>query len=227
MKDKQMTTHHLDILSTGGPNGSSHPLGQFRLAAALMHHLHLENVRLTHEGSSRLAAAFPGMLEGGRDVMKTTRIFGRFEQLADVRNTLIAKLGLKGSADVHVKRVAETPSEHRLCIFRRDRSAEKVFGGHAERALQRAQRLAMERISRGETVLKPPQGIVERAEIAQARALDGIDVIRAHLSMHSASNGHKFMLFVAAIPNVNEGTIGELDVYGLSNRTSQMALPHF
>src|ERR1019366_7948870 len=83
--NQPVTGHYLEFQAGGGINGSPHPIGQFRGMAALMAALHTENVARLALGQPMLAAAFPDLVDGRRNVMARVRIFGDGHGLAGLK----------------------------------------------------------------------------------------------------------------------------------------------
>ena len=228
-----VTTHYVEFRMSGGVNGSPHPRGQFHGAAAIIQAVHAMNAEHLRLGKPSLVPAFPDLVDGDRNPMGRVRVFGSqeaLERLLQSRASVL--LGLRQDEAGYVITASEVrPSPENRCqvAFIRDRSADREFVKHAERAATRAQRKAMERIARGEAVRKPPMGMVERLEALSARADANFGVPRAYLKLRSNSTGQPVMpVFVQAIPvREKDAPIGCLDSYGLSRRDAAVAVPHF
>jgi hypothetical protein len=228
--DRPATAHYREFKAGGGINGSPHPIGQFKGMAALIAALHTENARRAERGLAMLAAAFPDLLEGRRNPMARVRIFGDVDGLAGLEARASGMLSLtqaEAGFEVVAAETAETPGNRRLAAFVRDRSADREFEAHAERAMARAQRKAVERIGRGEAVRNPPQGMAARIEAIGNRRVDSLDAHRAYLKLRSASTDRTFALFVLGLAAVEGAEEGRIDTFGLSRRGLPFALPHF
>jgi CRISPR-associated protein (Cas_Csy4) len=228
--NRLVTGHYLEFQAGGGINGSPHPIGQFKGMAALIAGLHTENAARGGLGLPMLAAAFPDLLEGRRNVMARVRIFGDADGLTRLKVRTSGMLSLtqaEAGFEVMAAEARETPRNHRLAAFVRDRSADREFEGHSERAMARAQRKVVERIGRGEAVNNAPQGMAERIEAIGNRRLDSLGAPRAYLKLNSSSTHQKFALFILGLAGVNDGEDGRIDTFGLSRHRSLFAVPHF
>jgi CRISPR-associated endoribonuclease Cas6/Csy4 subtype I-F len=222
-----MNKFYFEFKSVVGVNGSAHPNGQFRLAAAVVDQLHFENVRRKVEGLPRLAVAFPALASGDRDIMAVVRVFGPDSQSLEMFKTRATEgLGLEGNRAVAVSDVAYVPEKHQLAVFVRDRMADKETVGFAQRSLARAQRKVVSRIERGEVVKQSPMEMADRAGAAALHRESAVALARAYLCMDSRSTRQSFSLVVAAYP-ANDASKGEVDIYGLSRRTTPFSVPHF
>ena len=216
-----VTGHYLEFRAGGGINGSPHPVGQFRGMAALTSALHMENAERAKLWLPMLAAAFPDLLEGRRNAMARVRIFGDAEGLSRFKvrmSGVLSRTQADAGMEIMASEARDTPRNHDRAAFVRDRSADREFEGHAERAMTRAQRKVVERIGRGETVNKLPLEMAERIEAIGNRRLDSFNVPRAYLKLDSSSTSRRFALFVLGIPMVDTSDGGRIDTYGLSRR---------
>lgn len=221
------TTHYLEFRSIGGTNGSAHPSGQFQAAAKLLDALHFENVRRVNSGQAALPVAFPDLLSGSRNAMARVRVFGDEPSLVAFKATGAgAGVGDKASA-VEASEVSGVPGKHALAAFVRDRRAEKGFSGHADRALSRAQRKVMERIARGDQVVKPPRSSEERLGRVADAAAEGSAAGHVFIRVRSRSTGQAFALFIAPVVSPNGFPESKVDSYGLSRREASFAVPSF
>jgi CRISPR-associated protein (Cas_Csy4) len=228
--DRPPTGHYLEFRASGGINGSPHPIGQFRGMAAVIAALHIENSKGAELGLPLLAAAFPDLLDRQRNAMARVRIFGDADGLARLKVRTSGILSLtqaEARFEIMASDVRETPHDHHLAAFMRDRSADREFEGHAERAMVRAQRKAVERASKGEEVKHPPQGMAERMAAIGKRRMHSFGVPRAYLKLNSASTSRQYALFILGLAGVNGSENGRIDTFGLSRRGSLFAVPHF
>jgi hypothetical protein len=225
--NKPVTEHYLEFQAGGGINGSPHPIGQFRGMAALMAALHSENVARLALEIPMLAAAFPDLLDGRRNVMARVRIFGDSNGLARLKVRASGMLSAEAGFAITASNARETPRDHHWATFVRDRSADREFEGYSERALGRAQRKVMERIGRGEAVRNTPLEMAERMEAIARRRLENFGAPRAYLRLNSASTSRTFALFILGFAGGNGGQDGRIDSFGLSRRESPFAVPHF
>lgn len=221
------TQHYLEVASSGGPSGSPHPIGQFRLAASVLDQLHKENARRDAAGLPRLAVGFPHLAENRRDPVGRIRVFGTKAEIEAFRSGLVDLLLASPGDPAKVTKVVPVPKKHNLVAFQRDRSADRECQGYGDRALRRAQRKSMQRLSRGEALEKPPMDSAERAERMAARARNLAQVPRTYLKMASRSTRQTFSLFIVANGLPSGAHAGSVDVYGLSRETERHPVPHF
>lgn len=232
-------SHFVEFRENSGVNGSPHPVGQFRAASAIVDVVHLENGSRSRIGQPGLGVAFPALVEGGRNAMGVVRVFGgqaSLEALLIRASSICGKQSVGGGGyDLSASKVSRVPSDHSWASFVRDRSADRDFPGYCERAMSRAQRKAMARIARGESVTNPPIGIAERMERLADRNLAAVGEVRTYLKLDSNSTGRSFALFVRVVHSAEFSTKGVLDIYGLSVRmvgngsdlVSPVQIPHF
>jgi hypothetical protein len=176
-----------------------------------------------------LAVAFPDLLNGQRNARARVRIFGDRDGLSQLQVRTSGMLSLTQTEvgfQIMGSEARETPGDHGLTAFVRDRSGDREFERYSERAMARAQRKVLERIGRGEPVRKFPQGMAERMESCNRR-LESLSGPRVSLKLNSSSTGRTFAVFIVGLAGVDGSEDGRIDTFGLSRPGALFAVPDF
>lgn len=222
-----MRTHFIEVRDERGPSRSPHPRGHYDIASAILTAVHGENVRRwASEDTPGIAVAFPGLIKDTPFQLGVARAFGTADEirgLAKVLRTMLDTTRL-----VVVDEVDEVGGKRSLkaAAFCRDRRPEKEVVGYHDRALRRAQRKVMERLSAGGILEKVPMTSAERDERRIQMLTENDGYVKANVNMHSTSTKSNFSMWIIPVSS-NGLSDGQVDSYGLSRMAQTVPLPHF